>query len=78
MDAISGAAILAERFSAAASGGIDGRLTCLQAAGALPVFHWVGVEPPDLGDEGDAGGARMMPARTFLDRATRRFRRAGD
>jgi hypothetical protein len=45
MNAIAGAAILAERFGASA----DADRPTPPAApppGALPIFHWIGVEPP--------------------------------
>jgi hypothetical protein len=44
MNAIAGAAILAERFGASA----DADRPAPPAApppGALPIFHWIGVEP---------------------------------
>jgi hypothetical protein len=42
MNAIAGAAILAERFGAS----VDADRAAPLPPGALPIFHWIGVEPP--------------------------------
>jgi hypothetical protein len=56
MDAIAGAVILAERFSAMRR---PSRPAPIRTASALPLFHWVGVEPPGADSEPPAGvGAR--------------------
>jgi hypothetical protein len=80
MNSIDGAAILAARFSELEGDGRDERQAPVQATGALPLFHWVGVEPPHERLPRAEGGADPSPENgrlRFLERASRRVRRAG-
>jgi hypothetical protein len=57
MNAIAGAAILAERFGASADKK-RAAPTAAVAPAALPIFHWVGIEPqespPQVDDDREA------------------------
>jgi hypothetical protein len=81
MNSIDGAAILAARFSEMAGDVRDGRQADVHAAGALPLFHWVGVEPPHESvprrDEIGADPASENGRRGLFEWAARHIRRAG-